>query len=329
MSEIRMVNGNDLRDHLVADTSGRHTVPCGDEPLRILVVQNNSVAGNPVARSLSALHPAWAMDLAHNLEAALESVEGASPNYDAAIVDLGLADATVAEDTPVRLRRIDPALPVVVLAGRPSNDIAETFIRCGIQEYLLKGQATTRQLAYSVRTAICRQSMQKDLEHAALHDCLTGILNRAGLESEFPRVQRQADRTGSRYALILCDLDRFKSVNDCYGHGVGDELLRGFASRIGAGLRPGDVFARIGGDEFAVLLDQVADIEQVVGTCARLAASVAEDFANGNTRLHAAASYGLALSPSHGTTLVELMQKADSAMYRAKRRGSTLAVAAT
>jgi len=311
--------------------------PCGEEDrrrdamvrqrLRLLLVEDNDDLAATLTESLKALHPGWQVDLVSNLASALERIGRSQFGYDAAVVDLGLPDAMLCGEAPIRIRSVDPGLPVVVLTGNTSDRTADELIGVGVQDYLVKGQATPRQLARSVQTAIRRQALQRELTDAARRDRLTGIFNRTGLEAEFPHFERRAECTAGFFALVVCDLDRFKAVNDRYGHAVGDELLVCFSTSLTRHIRPYDVAARYGGDEFVLLVDGVPDLEHAEATGRRLANAVSADCFGKDSRFEAGASFGVALYPLHGKTLDQLVKKADAAMYAAKRRGNLISLA--
>jgi diguanylate cyclase (GGDEF)-like protein len=152
----------------------------------------------------------------------------------------------------------------------------------------------------------------------ATHDDLTGLTNRKGLVDETRRVLAYTQWQGSRSALILLDLDRFKEVNDALGHPVGDEVLRRVAERLTAALRPDDLVARLGGDEFAVLLSYVRDDQAALEVAGRLSAALDERLEINGQLIDVEASIGIAIAPEHGIEYEGLMSRADIAMYQAK-----------
>lgn len=166
---------------------------------------------------------------------------------------------------------------------------------------------------------------QKDAEarirHLALHDALTDLPNRTVFDSHLAAELATAKRNKEGFGLLFLDLDGFKEVNDRYGHGFGDEVLKQVAGRLRTALRQSDLIARIGGDEFVVLLRRVSlrdDAERVAG---KIHAVLEAPFELDTHRIACGTSIGIALYPQHGEDAVALVARADQAMYRAKAEG--------
>ncbi len=161
-----------------------------------------------------------------------------------------------------------------------------------------------------------RKRLERQLEHQANHDALTGLANRRQLAQELTRGD---DETHD--AMVFIDLDRFKDVNDRLGHAIGDGLLTTVAARIGASVRPGDLAARLGGDEFAVLLRDTTD-EQADVIAGRLLETIREPIVLDGHEIEMDASVGVAVArPGDGRTSYDLLHESDVAMYVAKRDG--------
>jgi len=176
-------------------------------------------------------------------------------------------------------------------------------------------------LIFSIRDITARKQAEAALEHQALHDALTDLPNRVLLHDRLQQAIRAAQRDQTAVALLIMDLDRFKEVNDTFGHHTGDQLLEQLGERLGSVLRGSDTIARLGGDEFAVLLP-TATLEDANHIAARLLELLEEPFSLGGLQLEIDASIGIALSPEHGTDADTLLRRADVAMYIAKRNGS-------
>lgn len=164
-----------------------------------------------------------------------------------------------------------------------------------------------------------RRLLAERLEHLADHDFLTGLFNRRRFQQEVDREAERMSRHGTRGAVLMIDLDHFKTVNDSFGHRAGDDLLRGVARALQRRLRRTDVLARVGGDEFAMLLPETdADQARIVADGVRETIR-RHILVLGEASLHVTASVGVA--PFDGVRAVEVMELADRAMYSAKEAG--------
>jgi len=162
---------------------------------------------------------------------------------------------------------------------------------------------------------------QQELEYLSNHDPLTELPNRRYLALSLERALHRAKQRESWLALLFLDLDEFKLVNDTLGHDVGDQLLREVSRRLSGHVRGSDMLARIGGDEFNILLDGVEGLEEVEHFAQRLIDLFAVPFTIGERTLYTTASIGIALYPQDGEEGVTLTKHADLAMYRAKANG--------
>jgi diguanylate cyclase (GGDEF)-like protein len=152
-------------------------------------------------------------------------------------------------------------------------------------------------------------------------DTLTGLPNRDLLRDRLMQEIRKADRSGFPLAVMLIDLDQFKEVNDTLGHDVGDLLLNDAAQRISNCVRKSDTVARLSGDEFIVILPQLAQIFHVDDIAQKIVLSLAEPFHLRNEITHISASMGITLYPNDATSIEDLMKNADQAMYESKKNG--------
>ncbi|WP_416771628.1 diguanylate cyclase domain-containing protein [Pseudomonas sp. RHF3.3-3] len=169
------------------------------------------------------------------------------------------------------------------------------------------------------------QNENQTLAHQASHDSLTGLPNRAFFEGRLMRALRNGARQGERVAVLFLDSDRFKEINDTFGHAAGDAVLVAVATRVRAQLREDDLVARLGGDEFAVLLTPLHSIEDAEQIAEKIIASMELPIpVPGPTQVVTSLSIGIAVYPDHGNTPGSLLNAADGAMYQAKRlsRGS-------
>ncbi len=172
--------------------------------------------------------------------------------------------------------------------------------------------------------AIERHATDQALRHRVLHDPLTGLPNRLSFIDSLSEALRRSAVSGSPVGILFLDLDNFKLINDSMGHHAGDELLRAVAPRLRAHLRPGDIVARFGGDEFGLLVDRLADEAEAVAIADRIASAFAEPYQMGGVDHFVSASIGIAVAQPNGSEPIDadlLIRDADAAMYRAKERG--------
>ena len=168
-----------------------------------------------------------------------------------------------------------------------------------------------------------RKAMEKQLLHDAFHDALTGLANRALFLDRIGKALERSGRDTARHcAVLFLDLDRFKTINDSMGHAVGDQLLVEVSRRLEQYVRPGDTVARFGGDEFAILLEDVTEPNDATRTAERLCAALEAPFAVAGQEIMTSTSIGIALNGVEaGARPDELLRDADIAMYQAKRMG--------
>jgi diguanylate cyclase (GGDEF)-like protein/PAS domain S-box-containing protein len=171
------------------------------------------------------------------------------------------------------------------------------------------------------RDITTRKSLEEELRRQAFHDSLTGLANRALFADRLEHALTQSRRFGHPIAVLFLDLDDFKTVNDSLGHREGDDLLIAVGERLVGAMRAGDTIARMGGDEFAVLVEDPADAEAPVAVAQRLLATLEQPFERGAKELFVHASVGVAVSTSRSQTADELLRDADVSMYTAKSNG--------
>lgn len=168
--------------------------------------------------------------------------------------------------------------------------------------------------------SLLRENEQR-LDHLAHHDALTDLPNRLLFQDRFEHAIHKARRGGTSVALLFLDLDRFKNINDTFGHEVGDELLKAVARRLNGCVRSIDTVARLGGDEFAVILEEIRDESAPSAVARKIIRALGDAFRIGEHELYIGTSIGISIYPTDGDSVETLIKNADSAMYHAKEEG--------
>ena len=197
------------------------------------------------------------------------------------------------------------------------------------QRFSAKDVPFVQAAANVLADAIERHNADQALRYRVLHDALTGLPNRLSFVDALAEALGKAAVSGSPVGILFLDLDHFKLINDSLGHHAGDALLRAVAPRLRSHLRPGDVVARFGGDEFGILIDRLADEGEAVAIADRVAAAFAQPFAIDGVDHFVSASIGVAVSRAGEERPVNaelLIRDADAAMYRAKEGGRSRCV---
>jgi diguanylate cyclase (GGDEF)-like protein len=214
-----------------------------------------------------------------------------------------------------------PSLGYLVLAHR--NKFAGDFQQTDVK---LLG-TLAKQLVFALQNGRLHDDLarlagvQDELVHQAFHDPLTGLANRALFVDHLEGAFHRAERSGSLIFLLYVDLDEFKMINDTFGHAGGDEVLIEVAVRLNKCVRATDTVARMGGDEFAILLEQATSLVAAEAVAQRIVERLGEPFPLTNGVANIGASVGIAFTDIIGKSAMELMQTADTAMYTAKRSG--------
>lgn len=166
-----------------------------------------------------------------------------------------------------------------------------------------------------------RKAAEARIEHLAHYDMLTGLLNRFSLESRMEQAVLAAKRDKQQLAVLFVDLDRFKYINDSMGHHVGDQLLIEVANRLKNCLRESDIVARIGGDEFVIVLTGLKEMNQVPALARYIIDQLSQPYTIGDNVFDSSPSIGISIYPDDGDTIDELLKNSDIAMYHAKDQG--------
>ena len=232
---------------------------------------------------------------------------------------------------PVDYPAIDVAISQALNAGDPirvnvriKTPVNPLWVELQVTAY--PGPQGETELLAVGRDISSQQATEERLRHMATHDALTGLPNRSLLSDRIRMAIAQARRTGRGFSILALDLDGFKKVNDALGHPVGDALLRVAAIRLADTMRDVDTLARVGGDEFVVVLPGAMSESDIQMISRRMIAAMQLPFEIQGHMLYVSTSIGAAIFPEHGDSEVKLLAHADTAMYRAKETGKARCV---
>lgn len=288
-------------------------------PISILLVEDNPADARLVGISLSGCsEPRFDVTQAETLSAALPIV--LRGGYDAVLLDLSLPDSAGLAGLQ-DLALAVPQTAILILSGLDEQAMAVEAMRHGAQDYLVKGSGTAAHLARSIRMAIERKSFEARLAERANFDPLTGLVNRTLFRDRLAHALSRAKRRGERVALLFIDLDGFKAINDTLGHAAGDEVLRLAAQRFRAAARESETVARIGGDEFTILIEALPDAAAAVKAAERILEALHAPLSVAENEVRVTPSIGVALFPDHARDGDALIRHADVAMFWAKKGG--------
>jgi diguanylate cyclase (GGDEF)-like protein len=242
--------------------------------------------------------------------------------FDAILLDLSLPDA-FGLPTVRQIHATNPSIPLVVLSGVSDQTLALQAVQQGAQDYLVKGQGHPELLARAVRYAIERKRTEERLTYLAQYDHLTGLVNRTLFRDRLIQAMARSKRLQQPIGLMLLDLDRFKSVNDTMGHDMGDELLKAVAERLKSCVREVDTVARMGGDEFTIILEGLASESGIAVVAKRITESISSTFELKGRCVSIGVSIGITVYPHDDQGVDELLKHADAAMYRSKQQGGS------
>lgn len=219
----------------------------------------------------------------------------------------------------------DGYLPVLALTAQPSFKIAA--LEAGARDFISK-PFDLLEVHKRIHNMLEVRLLYKELaqyskkqQELALHDPLTGLPNRRLLEDRIATTLQHAARHNRKAAVMYLDLDGFKPVNDTHGHATGDEILKLVAQRLVSSSRKEDTVARVGGDEFVIVLAEVANVASAQEPASKLIEVVSEPYQVGELTLNLSTSIGIALFPDHANDVNQLIHMADQALYDAKRSG--------
>ena len=291
----------------------------GGEPLALLLVEDNPADARRIRELLNESRSGrYAVTHVPRLEDALRLL--GENRFDAVLLDLGLPDALGLEAVGP-INSSVPELPIVVLTGIEDQSLAVSAVKAGAQDYLVKGEADASLLARSIRYAVERKQYERRIRHLADHDALTQLPHSRLFRDRLRQAVALARRHQHMVALLFIDLDLFKQINDTLGHGAGDAVLVQVARRLSRCVRDSDTVARIGGDEFALVVADVTDVGQVARLADKIVSTLEQPMRARGRAVRVSASIGISVFPQDGNDSDTLLRRSDLAMYRAKREG--------
>ncbi|MCX8099967.1 MAG: EAL domain-containing protein [Geminicoccaceae bacterium] len=294
--------------------------PPRGEPCRVLVASGEEETFTIVRDLLARIAPAaYRVEWAVGGEAALRRL-GAS-HYDVAIVEEHLPDGEAVDFVRVAQRR-GFRTPVVLVSDDLDALDPAAAIELGIGDLLEREELDIGRLVRSLRFAIARKARIDRLDHLAQYDDLTGLANRSLLRDRLERALAAARRHRTHVAVMVLDLDRFKAVNDSFGHAAGDRVLCVVAERLRGRVRETDTVARLGGDEFTLVVENLARPEHATLVARKLLDALEPPIRiETGDDVRIGASLGVALYPRDGADPGTLVRLADAAMYAVKAQG--------
>jgi diguanylate cyclase (GGDEF)-like protein len=344
---ILVIDDNDAIHRDFRKVLGETASVAGQEALDVL---ESELLGSTASTQM----PSFEVDSAFQGEEGVKLAEAALRDgrpYAVAFVDMRMPPGWDGLKTIEHLWMADPGIQVVICSAHSDyewNDVMERlnhsdkllvlrkpFEPIEVQqcasalcqkwhnERLIRNQITQLERVVAARTRGL-EIANKQLRHMATHDALTGLPNRTLLEDRLQQAMAQAQRSGQSFAVLVCDLDRFKLVNDSMGHHAGDQFLQEVARRLAGVRREGDTLARQGGDEFVFVMTPPSVETDADALTRRALAALAVPLHVAGMDIHVAASFGLAVYPRDGARVEALLANADAAMYSAKQRGNCM-----
>lgn len=232
---------------------------------------------------------------------------------DVLLLDLNLPDAD-GLSTVERIHAAFPDIPIVVLSSVIDEELAVASLQVGAQDFLVKGMINGPLLSRAIFYAVKRKDLEEQLLFILHHDSLTGLHNRKFLMSELDRIIRRSQNTNERFAVLLLDLSRFKSINDTYGHGVGDALLIEAGRLLTTLVGPDVTLARMGGDEFGMIVPLESGSEGATKMASRIREVLCRVHTIDSLEIDLDLVIGISLYPDDGVSSDEMVRKSSRAL---------------
>ena len=293
---------------------------CSKTPFRVLVVEDDLVHFTYCEYILQTIYgDKLVLDRAVDCHSAIEKLN--SQEFEVCLLDYLVKDGN-AKDVLSRVDFAHVNTPIIVVSAFDDREFVLDALRHGADDYVIKGRFGNTDLHQAIQYAIYRKYKELRLRQRALYDPLTGLANRHLLYDRIEEIHRFSIRHSEKFAVLVVDVDKLKTVNDSLGHDAGDRLICSTANALVGSMRASDTVARTGGDEFIAVLKNVRDKAGLSRLCnvvsKALQAKAAEEM---DTPSPLTCSIGVAVFPDDGALPSDILRQADAAMYRIKHAG--------
>jgi diguanylate cyclase (GGDEF)-like protein len=288
------------------------------EPLSILLIEDSKGSAILIQKELEKTFAnAYSLVHASTLEEALRCI--VEKKFNIALLDRALPDAQEFSGLH-SIQNMAPDLPIIYLTGYADEQVAHESIRQGAQDYVFKDNLDGLFLKKAIDFAILRKEYEKVLILRANFDLLTGLTNRRMYENRLDLALAKVERHDTHLAVLFLDLDKFKQINDTFGHAAGDAVLIEVAKRLKSILRPYDTAARFGGDEFAILIEEMPKLEDCEAIAKKIVQLFEAPFFIAKKEMNLSVSIGISYCAA-GCSIdrEQIIHQADQAMYVAKQ----------
>ena len=296
---------------------------------RILLIDDNPTAQEMLSRMVPRFSDGpWELDWAGTYDSGLQKL--VAGGYAVCLLDYRLDEGKDGLALLRAAREAGNTTPTIFLTAETDPALDEAALQAGAMDFLVKAEFTPRMLARSVRYARKMGDTLEQLRLLSIHDGLTGLKNRREFERLLTEEWQRCARFERAFALVICDIDHFKRINDTYGHAAGDAVLKHVANLLASQLRTVDHLARVGGEEFAIIMvetelnDARLTMERILALLAASPCALPDE----SGTVSATLSAGIAMMPEDADTTHALYEAADKALYTAKRAGRNRVVTA-
>jgi diguanylate cyclase len=294
-------------------------VQASENPKRVLLVDDERQQFLLVGYLLSEAHcDNYRLIWCQDLEKGLDHIE----HHECDVVLLDYHWGISGSDFIKRAQLLNNRIPIIIMTDDMELEVDRKAISEGASDYLVKDNLNSDVLERTIRYSMERKNIEQHLEYLAHYDYLTGLPNRVLFLDRLNQTVNLAKRSNNQFTLMYIDLNDFKVVNDNYGHDVGDGLLKEFAHRLQDTVRRSDTVARIGGDEFTIILNDLGSTPKIIYFAQKLIENIERPFIIANNTLSVGCSIGIAVFPDAGDQVDVLQRNADMSMYQAKQTGN-------